>query len=314
MFRYAAAASFVLLASGCATAPAALREVASVELTDVPFFPQTEFQCGPAALATILADNGVPVVPDDLISDVYIEGLQGSLQAELLSATRRRGLIPYPVEQGATGLFAEIDAGRPVLVMQNLRLKIAPAWHYAVVVGFERERNRVVLRSGTNRRRLERGSRFLRSWRLADHWAFVALRPGELPAAGDAETYIRALLGAQSFLGEIETEQAYRNALARWPENEMLLFVSATRLLDRGEWLLAESAYRRILAGNPRHAAARNNLANALMYRGCYTEAASQAHTALSFTENARLVEAIEDTMRSIEAAPAPDGTFECVP
>jgi tetratricopeptide (TPR) repeat protein len=62
--RRAAGVFFVLLAAGCAslapqtaklhdTLAPALHE--RVELTEVPFFPQSEYQCGPAALATVLA-------------------------------------------------------------------------------------------------------------------------------------------------------------------------------------------------------------------------------------------------------------------
>jgi hypothetical protein len=30
----------------------------------------------------------------------------------------------------------QLEAGRPVLVLQNLALKLWPQWHYAVVVGY----------------------------------------------------------------------------------------------------------------------------------------------------------------------------------
>src|SRR5690606_10260226 len=163
----------ILSLVGCAAAPrfdtAALR---TTELVDVPFFPQTDYQCGPAALATVLAYEGVPIGAEELAPEVYIEGLQGSLQAELPGATRRHGLVPYPIEADAASLFAELESGKPVLVLQNLGVARLPIWHYAVVVGFDAERDRVLLRSGTERRRSEPIKRFLRSWRLADHWAF----------------------------------------------------------------------------------------------------------------------------------------------
>ena len=81
---------------GCAGTPLQFPPGAPpVELTAVPFFAQTEYQCGPAALATVLAHAGAPVDADDLVPEVYIEGLRGSLQPELLGATRRNGFIPY---------------------------------------------------------------------------------------------------------------------------------------------------------------------------------------------------------------------------
>ena len=92
----------VLLLSGCAALwpqTAELREALPqglperVELKEVPFFPQTEYQCGPAALATALAAAGVKVTPEDLVSQVYLPERKGSLQIEMLAAARRHGLV-----------------------------------------------------------------------------------------------------------------------------------------------------------------------------------------------------------------------------
>jgi hypothetical protein len=101
--RLAAGVFFVLLLTGCASlAPqtATLRETfhtkglpERVELTEVPFFPQTEYQCGPAALATVLAASGAKVTPDELVPQVYLPERKGSLQVEMLAAARRHGLV-----------------------------------------------------------------------------------------------------------------------------------------------------------------------------------------------------------------------------
>ena len=61
---------------------------ARVELESTPFFPQSDYQCGPAALATVLAADGVDVTADQLVSEVYLPGRRGSLQVELIAATR----------------------------------------------------------------------------------------------------------------------------------------------------------------------------------------------------------------------------------
>ena len=103
----------------------------------MPFFPQTEYQCGPAALATVLAHAGANVDAEGLVREVYVEGLRGSLQPELLGATRRHGFIPYVLEREASALVAELAGNRPVLVLQNLGVDRVPVWHYAVVVGIE---------------------------------------------------------------------------------------------------------------------------------------------------------------------------------
>ncbi len=105
---------------------AALREALpadlphTVELTQVPFFPQEEYQCGPAALATTLASFGVKVTPEQLVPQVYIPERKGSLQVEMLAAARRHGLVSYQIAPRFEDLLRELAAGHPVIVLQKL--------------------------------------------------------------------------------------------------------------------------------------------------------------------------------------------------
>lgn len=292
------------LLSGCA-APGLRPALPDVpELTATPFFPQTEHDCGPAALATILGASGADATAAELIDAVYVEGLEGSLQAELLAATRRYGRLPVPVPPDPRGLLEEVAAGRPVLVLQNLGLKPAPRWHYAVVVGFDADAGRVVLRSGDERRRLERTARFLRSWRLAGHWGFVAVRPGEIPATAKPDRYMRAVVGSAQGLEPAATDAAYRAALGRWPEEPLVLFLGGVHEHAAGRRDAAVRLYRRALALDPGHVAARNNLAEALLEQGCRETALAHARTALADARAAgRFVEAAADTLGRVEAA-----------
>src|SRR6185503_5449205 len=290
---------------GCASAPQLPPDLAEVELTAVPFFPQTDYQCGPAALATVLKHAGADVDADALAPEVYAPGLRGSLQPELLGATRRHGFIPYVIEPEARALAAEVAAERPVLVLQNLGLDRVPVWHYAVVVGID-DGGDVILRSGTEQRRVERDSRFLRSWRRGANWAFVALAPGALPATAAPGAYVRAVAGAEPLLAPPAVQRAYGAALERWPSDELVLFAAAGERLGAGDAAQATALYRRLLATNPHHAAARNNLANALAAQSCYAAALAEARAALA--DNAGFAEldaAIRDTVAELERAAA---------
>ena len=80
-------------------------------------------------------------------------------------------------------LLAELDAGHPVLVFQNLALDWSPQWHFAVAVGYDLDSGDLILRSGTERRRVTRLSTFEFTWRRGDYWALVVLPPDRLPAA-----------------------------------------------------------------------------------------------------------------------------------
>lgn len=299
---------------GCAAAPSFDTPLAPpVELTAVPFFPQTEYQCGPAALATVLSFAGVPTDAEALVPEVYTEGLRGSLQAELLAATRRHQRIPYVLEPRTDALAAELAAGRPVLVLQNLGLPRVPVWHYAVVVGLDHDRGRVILRSGKEQRREERTASFLRSWSRGENWAFVVVEPGELPATAEPNAYVRALAGAARFLPADDVAAAFGSALERWPDDELVLFAAAGRELESRNWLQAEALYRRLLDVTPENAAARNNLANVLAERGCGAAALAEARAALAATvPGDPLYAAIADTVATLEAGAAARGAASC--
>src|SRR5690554_6316401 len=301
--RAALAPLAVLTLVGCAGAPRfdSLPET-TIELRDVPFFPQTDYQCGPAALATILSYEGVPVTPDDLTAALYIEGLRGSLQAELLAATRRHGLVPYTLERRPEALFAALESGKPVLVLQNLGFDRFPVWHYAVVVGYDAERETVLLRSGTEHRRKERLGRFLKSWRRGDYWAFVTADPANPPKSAKADRWIRALADAERVLPRTTMSSAYAAARARWPDDPLVLYASAVHDGANGRWEDSARGYLALLAIEPRHAAARNNLANMLAEGGCIESALREAKLALATIDaSSPIREAIEDTVASME-------------
>jgi hypothetical protein len=302
--RSALLALSALAVSGCATNSGTVQpDYASVpELTEVPFFSQTAYDCGPAALATILTAAAVVATPDTLIDLVYIDGRNGSLQVELMAATRSFGLLPVPVPQSFARLLDEVSSGRPVLVLQNLGLKRAPVWHYAVVVGFDADSDRVILRSGSEPRRLEKTSRFLRQWQLADQWAFVVASPSEVPRSASSDGYMRAIVNSQRQLGSLKTDMAYDAALGRWPEDPLVLFLAATRKYEEAQLALAADLYRKLLRYEPGHVAARNNLANVLLEQGCRVEALLEARKALESDAGSREFDAaLEDTLRRIE-------------
>ena len=87
----------------------------SVYLANTPFFPQQQYQCGPAALATLLNDSGVSVQSEELVSKVYIPEREGSLQIEMMAASRQYQRIPYQIDPTLEAMLDELHANRPVV-------------------------------------------------------------------------------------------------------------------------------------------------------------------------------------------------------
>jgi hypothetical protein len=241
---------------------------ARVELDSTPFHPQTEHQCGPAALATVLGAAGRNVEPAQLTPEVYLPGRAGSLQPELVAAARARGVMPYELGPGLDDVLAEAATGRPVLVLQRLGAGRWPNWHYAVVIGYDRPRNRVLLRSGTDARLEQRAAVFEATWNRGGRWAIVLLEPGQLPARPDLARYMRAAAPLESHVGTA-ADAAYRAALQQWPDAPLPALGLGNLAAARGDWRQAEYWYRSALTADPSTAAAVNNRAEALQRLGC---------------------------------------------
>jgi tetratricopeptide (TPR) repeat protein len=296
-------ALFVVLA-GCAPIPPTVSELpvsaAAIELDDTPFYPQERYQCGPAALTTVLTKSGVEVSLDDIVDKVYLPGRQGSLQVELLAAARTEGRLPYVIDGTLEAIWKELAAGRPVLVLQNLGVAGIPRWHYAVVVGIDAERGEMVLRSGTDRRRITPVSTYLQTWRRGGYWGMVALAPDELPAAVDRSRYFEAIAALEQAGRAEEAAIGWQTALREWPGDSVALFGLANARFAMQDFDVAVTAYRELLELDPGLSAARNNLALALLEQGEYGTAMEEIEFALSGDPDAALEQELRDTEASI--------------
>lgn len=315
--RLTLAAALMLLGGACTTLPdgggaiSGWPEEASgqVLLDETPFFPQEAYQCGPAALAAVLVASGIEVQPDDLVDEVWLPARRGSLQTELLAATRQRERIAYVIEPALEALVSELDAGHPVLVLLDLGVKARPVWHYAVAIGYDREKDQVLLRSGTTELETLSRRRFDHAWARASRWGFVALKPGELPGGkATAPRYAAAVADLESSGMAGDALVAYQAGLHRWPGEPILGLGAANTRWAIGDAAGAEASLREVLRMNPREAAARNNLAELLAQRGCHAAALEEIAIAGRDAAGTALQAAVEATAAEI-AARAPAGS-----
>lgn len=281
---------------------------ARVELADTPFFPQRDYQCGPAALATVLAASGAPATPDSLVAEVYLPGRQGSLQPEIVAAARGHGRLPYVLPPRADALVAQLAAATPVLVMQKLGAGPWPGWHYAVLVGYDVAADRFLLRSGTDERLEIGASRFLATWDRAGRWAMVVLPPGQLPAMPELPRYMEAAAGLEAVGKRDEAARAYEAAVRQWPMAALPRLGLANLSYARGDLRAAERGYREAIALAPGEIAARNNRAEVLLELGCPAAARREIAAAQSLAGDGPLAAAVAESARKIDAVQGPDG------
>lgn len=283
--------AFLYLLGGCAAKD--VREVTlntqlpkQIELTNTPFFPQELYQCGPAALATALNAVNIQVTPEQLTPEVYIPSRRGSLQIEMLAATRRHGAVAIQIPPKLESVLQEVAAGNVVVVMQNLGLSWAPSWHYAVVIGYDLNRELIWLRSGTFKRFEMTLSAFQRTWARSEYWAFTALPPGKLPASVSSDDVAKALVAYEKNAPASARKIAYQAAVNRWPDNLVLLMGLGNSAYIESDLPVAANAFQQAIEAHPTAAAAYNNLAIVLLAQKAAKRAEAIAEKGLALVKN----------------------------
>ncbi|MCY7318570.1 MAG: PA2778 family cysteine peptidase [Ramlibacter sp.] len=251
-----------------------------METADVPFFPQTEFQCGPAAMATVMSRTGAAVTPELLADQIYLPARQGSLQVEMLAAPRRWGRVGYLLAPRFADLLREVAAGNPVVVLQDVG-DFFTQWHYAVITGFDYERGDLYLRSGTEPRRVMPFTAFERTWIKGGYWAMVVTAPDRIPASATEPGWIHAVVGLERGGDREATIAGYRAALDRWPDNLPAAIGLANQHHGRGALIEAALVLRKALQRHPQSTVVMNNLAQTLTDQGRHGEALLQVEAAL---------------------------------
>ena len=285
-------------------------------VADVPFFPQEDYFCGPASLATVFNYYGIAVTQEAVSKAVYTPGLRGSLQIEMLAATRNRGLLAYELSPSLDSLLAEIAADHPVIVLQNLGLDWLPSWHYAVVIGYDLDNNRIILHSGTRRAYSMPLRTFEYTWARSGRWALVALPPEALPHDNNPQRVLKAANDLEKSGQLTAAKSTYRAAVSRWPNNLVAHMGLGNTNFALGDLGAASAAYRTATQVDPGSAAAFNNLAVSLLELNCVGSAHDAIDCALRLDDN-RSSE-IQDTLEQIKNAPnrkqAPTGCplIEC--
>lgn len=246
---------------------------ASVELTDTPFYPQERYQCGPAALATVLALHGANVTPAQLVDAVYVPALHGSLPEEIAATARRYGMLAYPLQPSLESLLSEVGHGNPVLVFQNLGMDWLARWHFAVVIGYDLASHEIVLRSGTTRRWRTTLGTFERTWARSGYWALVVLPAGDMPVSARLTPYLQAAHDLETAGQAASAQSAFGAAARRWPDEARTWLALGNNQYAAADYSQAENTFRRAIRLAPGNPQGWNNLAYALVKTSCPVQA-----------------------------------------
>ena len=232
----------------------------SKRISNVPFINQAVGHCGPATLTMAMQWTGLAVDVNQIASQVYTPGAKGSFQSDMISASRRQGLMAIPIND-LLSLLTEVAAGHPVIIFENLALSWLPQWHYALVHGYDLQKQVIIMHSGPDANYHWDLAKFERSWMLGNYWGLVVIPAGELSATGNELAHVTAAVGLEKAQKNTEAEKSYRKILQKWPTSLVALIGLGNLVFQKGQRNEAVQLLRRATKAHPQSKAAWHNLA-----------------------------------------------------
>ncbi len=144
----------------------------TVELIEnVPFFPQQQYQCGPASLAGVLNYWGVDISPEEIAEEIYSKSARGTLDVDMVLYAERDNLKARHYEGSLENIRTNIDSKQPLIVLVDDGFWIYQNSHFMVVVGYDQ--NGIVANSGKDQYKYIPFHGFLRSWKRTEFWTLL---------------------------------------------------------------------------------------------------------------------------------------------
>lgn len=140
-------------------------------IKNVPFYPQSLYQCGPASLAGVLNFWGVHFTPEEIAKEIYSKSARGTLNVDLVLYAQRQGLKAIQYKGDMEDLKKNIDSGYPIIVLVDFGFFPIQTNHFMVVIGYNEDG--IIVNSGKDREMFISKKDFIRSWKKTDFWTLL---------------------------------------------------------------------------------------------------------------------------------------------
>jgi len=140
-------------------------------IENVPFYPQTTYQCGPSSLAEVLNYWGVEVTPDEIAGEIYSKSARGTLSIDMVLYAQGRGLRANQYEGRMEDIRKNIDSGYPLIVLVDHGFSFYQVNHFMVVTGYNE--HGIIVNSGKDKNKFISEKDFMRSWEKTKFWTLL---------------------------------------------------------------------------------------------------------------------------------------------
>lgn len=163
--------AFILSACALGQAPQGQTKL----LQDVPFFAQEDYQCGPAALATVMnywyrhEGIGKTIGIDEIVRAIYSPTARGVLPVDIENYPKQKGFSTYQFEGSVAEIRKNIDNGVPIIILVDYGLSVYQINHFMVATGYSD--NGIFFNSGRKQREHIKNSSLEKIWKKTGYWA-----------------------------------------------------------------------------------------------------------------------------------------------
>ena len=159
----------------CASPPQILSPKTTRMIEGVPFFPQEEFQCGPASLAGVLNYYGLRITPGEIATEVFSRSARGTLDMDMVFYAQRKGMKAEQYAGSFEDLQGSLDSRRPLIVLIDQGFWVYQNSHFMVVVGYDK--GGIVVNSGKEENKFISLDSFLKTWEKTKFWTLRITPP-----------------------------------------------------------------------------------------------------------------------------------------
>lgn len=162
--------------AGCSTFSQTLPSDARI-IDQVPYFEQESFQCGPAALATVInywygknkSNKWLSV--ETIVGEIYSPSAKGVLGLDLEAYARKHGFNAIQSSGAIEEIKRNIDAKIPTIILVDYGGVFHQQNHFMVAKGYTQDG--VVFNSGRRENHLIPNDILQRIWKKTDFWTLI---------------------------------------------------------------------------------------------------------------------------------------------
>lgn len=274
--------------AGCATSfthrvnpPSNFETRESFYLENVPSVAQKAYQCGPAALESVIRYWGGSADADSIGKTLYESGTRGVFNFSLAQHLKTRGFwSEIHREPGEENLKRWLRKGVPPIVMLDSGTLWARTYHFVVLKGFDDRQEIFYANTGVLETQAIDYGEFERRWKKAGHWALIASPPESVDWELDEAQSIEIALLFEKNGNLAQAERWTESALRKNPESLTAKFNLANIHAKSNRPEQAKIIYRELLNQHPSRPEISNNLAWAYYEEGRYEDALQVIETA----------------------------------